>query len=285
MQLEYSSLKVRGLRKPLRFFHITDCHLTQITEEEALDERLKELAAKRTRHLTSITGQSPLQILDAQMEQAKKLDCDYVIMTGDIIDYATEANLSELKRVVRSTPVFYTLGNHDAYIPFCNCEELKKKNLSLVEVSVGQSVDVNCRQVDELLLVGINNADFQITKEQYRKVEEILQRGLPVLLCCHIPFYCDTLLEDTQEAWGSPIIIGCPEEVYRARPTYRSVELTSNEDTYAFVEMLKRADNLVGIVAGHLHFSHTDMFTETKPQFITAYSAGDVARVIELVPQ
>lgn len=283
MQLEHSVIPIAGLSAPLRLFHITDMHLTEVSEEDS--EYAKAHAIPRTRCFSLVQNMDTRTIFQELLEKSRQLNSDCVVMTGDIIDFPSKGNLACIKKSLSSLPsYFYTVGNHDWCYPIYDppTTEIRARFLPMVEKATGFSSGFVSKQLGEVLLVGIDNGYYQITQQQYEQVETALKQGLPTLLFCHVPLYCPTLCPDTVKVWKAPILMGCPEIEYKGK-SFGNNELPPQPITAAFLNLLQNAHNLVAIIAGHVHFSHNDLFAPGKPQLVTGCSAYNIGRIIDLV--
>ena len=209
---------------------------------------------------------------------------DCVVMTGDMLDCPSEGNLALLRETVGDA--FYVVGNHDWCYPidYPMNESTRQKYQAQVAQASGPPPRMLARELEGVLLVGIDNSDYQVTEEQAAFVERQLARGLPTLLLMHIPLFCPTLVEDTLRVWSSPIMMGSPQEQFPEAGVFGE-NIFPTPTTREFCAFLRQSKTLVAILAGHVHFHHEDAFAPGKPQLVTAAAAYDPvpARVVELV--
>ena len=102
LTLAYQHVKI-GLEKPFSVLHISDTHLTGAYESEGIDK--VSVAAKRT---CTFGGRQEEALRDS-LDWAKK-NVDYVVHTGDLIDFQSEANFDLVKRYYGEA-MFGAVGN------------------------------------------------------------------------------------------------------------------------------------------------------------------------------
>lgn len=71
MQLEHSVIPIAGLSVPLRLFHITDMHLTEVSEEDG--EYAKAHAIPRTRCFSLVQNMDTFTIFQELLEKSRQL--------------------------------------------------------------------------------------------------------------------------------------------------------------------------------------------------------------------
>lgn len=94
-----------GATEPFSVLHISDSHLTDVYPDES--ERKREISRIRTRQF----GGKQREALEDSLAWAATHD-DYVIHTGDIIDFQSRANFDHVKRLLGEN-VIGTVGNHE----------------------------------------------------------------------------------------------------------------------------------------------------------------------------
>lgn len=283
MQPAHSRIDIPGLRRTLRLFHLTDMHLTEALASDT--EYVRRLTVERRRVFRPQEAAPTEATYRALLVQAQALGADCVVMTGDILDCPSEGNLALLRETVGDA--FYVVGNHDWCDPvnYPMKEPIRQKYQTLIRQATGQPPRMQARELEDVLLVGIDNSNYQVDDEQAAFVERQLGRGRPTLLLMHIPLYCPTLVEDTVRVWTSPILMGAPAERFPDAGVFGE-SIFPTPVTRDFCAFLRQASNLAAILAGHVHFHHEDLFAPGKPQLVTAAAATDPvpARIVELAP-
>ena len=96
-----------GLEKPFSVLHISDTHLTAVYDDEP--DYLVEFAKYRAK----VFGGRQEEALRDSLAWAKK-NVDYVIHTGDFIDFQTRANLDIVKKTFgEESALAACMGNHE----------------------------------------------------------------------------------------------------------------------------------------------------------------------------
>jgi predicted MPP superfamily phosphohydrolase len=104
LSVGYATIHI-GLQKPFSIMHISDTHLTEAYPYES--EKKQTLKNSRT---TTFGGRQEEALRDS-LEWAKS-HVDYIVHTGDLIDWQSEANFDLVKKYF-GTNIFGTLGNHE----------------------------------------------------------------------------------------------------------------------------------------------------------------------------
>ena len=105
-----------------------------------------------------------------------------------------------------------------------------------------------------------------VTPEQVERFQEEVKRGLPIILCMHVPFISENIWRATCKFWKSGKNRFREKEVPQPTDDY----LTQLEDpvTRDFIAYLKQEPLLKGILAGHEHFTMQERFSPTAIQYI-----------------
>ncbi|MCL2519227.1 MAG: hypothetical protein FWF15_11760, partial [Oscillospiraceae bacterium] len=151
--------------------------------------------------------------------------------------------------------------------------ETKQQNILKFEKFLNkEDAEVSVLDIKGYRLIGFENTSggYQITESQYERIVNALHTDRPTILCTHVPFYTETLTEDTVKYWKSNIVMGSPD-------------FPPNESTQKLLDYLSTETNLVvAILTGHIHFNHEDYIFGTIPQYVTALSAEKNLRCITL---
>lgn len=281
--IEETVIRIPGLVRPSVLLQITDSHLTA-TDDRA-SEYTKRMAEERTACFARYPDAGTHELFRRALDAAADAKADCLIMTGDILDFPSGANVEELKKLLDDygREWFFVTGNHDwsrAWID--GREERRGDDLELLSAFLNPHTGYEVKEGNGVRLLGIDDSDYQITGEQLEFFREQTADGTPCLLFMHIPLFLPTLLADTLKIWRSPIMTGIPEDVYTDRTDAIHAPLPS-ETTKQFCRLAGRLENIYGIFAGHLHFSHTDVLESGRKQFVTAPGFEGGGRLIRLV--
>ncbi|MBQ7924304.1 MAG: metallophosphoesterase [Clostridia bacterium] len=256
--VEKQILKLRGIKNTYTFFHISDAHIVYARDTD--DEADKQLAAEHT-DKWNIADIPPIEAFYQALALVKAQRNDGLFITGDCVDYIHPSCIEHLKETLTATglELFYVYGNHEGgsyvetvpdthvYYPYYK---------SLMRGTPACWV----KDYGEMLIVGIDDSDREITHEQYDFLESQIARNLPIILLLHIPLYTESLAPSVREKWG--------------RDGVQYFTLGSENDTpltQAFCKRIQAADsNVQAVFAGHTHVSHTGEFAEGRLQFVAA---------------
>lgn len=274
-----TTLKIPGLTNSYKFLHVTDTHVCAVSAEEGASmnqTRYQYLLARRNAFVSDgIYAEDRLPLL---FDYADKIDADLLLLTGDLIDFPSEKNLSVLFGNVSrvKTRSLFCLGNHDwtfaddymsanavaTYIPRFNELTNGDPYFSYVEY-------------EDLLVVAIDNSTDVVTQATVDKFFALYEKNKPIILMLHVPFHVDTLEADVRAVWGGRNItmgIGAMGSDWQSViDLYTSVCLDENTP-------------VVAVFAGHVHFNHEDVFSNGVPQYITSNGFTGDCRVITVSP-
>lgn len=245
-----------GIKRKI-IYHISDLHLNEYDEysDSREIENAKKMTAeweclrenfslKHNEPYGDIQKQSPKTHFKNLINYAK--DGDALILTGDMLDSISGANIRLSDRLLKDFPhpLFAVCGNHD-----------NGNTTASDSVFANINKPIRIAEFDDIILVGINNSNRIITKEQCDAVIKVFNMNKPVIIAMHIPFMTD----DTHDIFmgiGDGFRInydGCPAENLEM--------LTIIKDN---------ADKCIAVLAGHLHFSVSGKIASGVPQFIAS---------------
>ena len=279
----FTTIPVKGLKKEFKILHFTDLHASEFTEAEAgkmPPNRLAYIEIRRT-HWAGGRSFVSAEALPMLIDYAKEIQADLILMTGDIIDFPSEANLTLLKTCVDScrVPVLYITGNHDwSYADDYHTENAATAYLPRVD-AVSGCVDHAAIYEDETVLVcAVDSGLHRIREETLEAYLTAARRakamGKALILALHVPVHAETLVEDTVRVWRQELTIG--EGAFGA----------DDPATMAFYNAVAVESDLAPdvVIAGHVHFDHQDIFPNDTPQYITDIACDGHCRVLTLIP-
>lgn len=275
--VEYT-VEIPGLDREYSFLHVTDTHLTLSYDEElTTNDRISE-QNERNAQFTAVTGVNSADRFPYFMRYAKALGVDRITASGDIIDYASNKNVHTAFRdnlAVSGVPFTYCFGNHDWSFRWDYISYSSRKRYANVLFPQYMGGDNYYEEVeyDDFILVSLDNSVDTIRPEELAKFRATNEKGKPVVLMMHVPFWSETLEGPTRDAWGHNILIGPGTDLQG----YSG----ATKEFYEYVE--SGESNTVAIIAGHLHFNHVDMVGDV-PQIITGDGYEGYTRLIRLVP-
>ncbi len=259
---------LKNIKSRKKILHITDLHACAVTEEElaSIAPIRAENLLMRRREFTADREYPPEDILHAMLLYAEEINADLVLLTGDIIDFPSRTNLELLRNEIKisSVPTLFIAGNHDwSFYDDYHTENAERDFVPyMCELSCGDSCFA-CVEWDDLVICAIDDSRDDVstvTQEKYFAcAKKAREEEKALILASHVPFYCDTLHEDTGAKWGKDLAIG-------------GEDIEENETTLNFYRMIAKEKELAPdlVISGHLHIPHLDVFPNGTPQLVTA---------------
>lgn len=262
LQLTYRTVEI-GLKNPFSVLHISDTHLTAAYPDET---QWLEFAEDRKRVFGGLQEHSLAEAL-----AWAKMSVDCVIHTGDLIDFQSKANLDLVKRYFGSVgELLCTAGNHEFH---CLPKEAGVKPTEAYNETCRAALDgaferdlrFAARTVNGVTFVALENVYGFFTEDQVRRFREVAAKGLPMVLCLHVPIYTDGI----RRTWGRFLAMGS-RFADAAVPAPEGDIRRQRDDplTREFVAYLRKEPLLKAVLAGHLHLFAEDRFSPTAMEYV-----------------
>ncbi|MBQ7379272.1 MAG: metallophosphoesterase [Clostridia bacterium] len=275
----YTTLTIPGLSKEYTFLQVTDLHSSaySTTEAEAMNANRRNYIAGRRGAFTDgfLLAEERMPYM---FGYADEIGADMLLLTGDIIDFPSELNMSMMYDNIKAlkTPTLFTLGNHD----WCFADDYLTPSAAATyipefnKMTVGEPADdmsVRYVEYDEFMIVAVDNSADYVTASTVDKFLALCEKGKPIILMLHVPLHVDSLVEDSTKVWGKDLGMGGDGGV-----------CAWNEDVQRFYAAVAEDENtpVVAIFAGHMHFTHEDVLPNGVPQYITSTAYTGDCRVI-----
>ncbi len=295
--VEETLLKVKGATAPTTIYMITDSHilLCDETDEPWLREYFTFARQWFIDNSTRDDEAEAHHIFEAQLDLVCREKPDVTVFTGDTVGAPTDRGIRYLTDACRRVGNYiYIPGNHD-WIPQKAVtdtgdlpEEARAAAVArFASVVSPEDFEFQVREVNGVLLIGMNTSNYQASARQVAQLKEQFRRGLPCVLFLHIPVYTEALGEAAKEGWGAPLATGVPDACFsdNTPPSIAKI-LKADENSRAFMELISRRDiPLCAIFAGHLHFSHASALTNGIMQYVVNMGYNGAIRKIEILPQ
>ncbi len=280
----FNTVTVRGLKNRRRILHITDHHLISVGEDEAehMSKRRLEKIAEQSKSFLGGSRLLPPETLAELMRYAEEISADLVLMTGDMMTFPSEENISILKRTPEgsSIPCAYIVGNHDW--SFVDDDLSTYAFLTyyprLMELSGGKD-GFAMREFDDFILALVDDAmDFvhpNAASEYYRTADFARAAGKPLILGMHIPLEAENATAKCVAVAGYDLCLGP-----NALGSYDPV-------TVGFYEAVAKSERYRPdvIFTGHMHFFAEDVLPNGAVQLVTDKSTYGSCRVADLIPE
>ena len=263
LALNYGTVNI-GLEKPFSILHISDTHLTAVYPNE--DEKKQQLHKIRT---TTFGGRQEEALRDS-LDWARQ-HVDYVVHTGDLIDWQSEANFDLVKKYF-GEGVVGCLGNHEfsqhmwlSEPKETGTEQYKDLTRKKLQEVFPYDIELQSQVVGGVNFVTLDDVYGYVTARQVELFRKEVKKGLPIVLCMHVPFH-------TENIWRADIRFWHDEKSrFRNVAPDPSGEYKRQQDdpvTSAFIAYLKTEPLLKAILAGHLHITIQDQFSPTATEYV-----------------
>ena len=254
-----------GATSPFSVLHISDTHLASAyLHESATKQHLAKVRCEQ------FGGRQEEALRDSLFWA--KTHVDYVIHTGDLIDFQSEANYDLVKELLGGN-VLGTMGNHE-YSPEMwltkpapsNDEPWKDRFRDTLAKVFPYELSFSSRVVNGVNFVLMDDAFGTVTARQVEQFNVEVAKGLPIILCLHVPFYTESMALANRHYWrknGGPF-----RSAERPEPSGDWKAQLTDKTTAAFIAALKREPLLKAILAGHLHMAIQDQFSPTAREYV-----------------
>ena len=277
MELIQSALEI-GLEKPLKILHVTDSHLAFADER---DNERKHALAKR------FSSQERERFFGEHLAYAKE-QCDLLVHTGDLIDFTSQANFDFARKVLSEEKVFFAAGNHEfsQYVGEAYEDRAYKMNsFREMQPGLGAPLFFNSRVLGGVNFVAIDNSYHQFEPWQLTRLKKEIAKGLPIVLCLHVPLFEQSLYERHIERSGkgsSCYLAGCDED-HLPDDEWRAIEIRPRGVTLETVDFIKSQPLIKAVLAGHVHFSFESALAPGMTQFVTGGGYEGIARKLTIL--
>ena len=263
LALNYGTVNI-GLEKPFSILHISDTHLTAVYPNE--DEKKQQLHKIRT---TTFGGRQEEALRDS-LDWARQ-PVDYVVHTGALIDWHSEAHFRLVKKYF-GEGVVGCLGNHEfsqhmwlSEPKETGTEQYKDLTRKKLQEVFPYDIELQSQVVSGVNFVTLDDVYGYVTERQVELFRKEVKKGLPIVLCMHVPFH-------TENIWRADIRFWHDEKSrFRNVAPDPSGEYKRQQDdpvTSAFIAYLKTEPLLKAILAGHLHITIQDQFSPTATEYV-----------------
>ena len=274
-----ATLTIPGLSKEYTLLQVTDLHASAYSNEEA-----KAMTAARRNYIAGRRNAftDGFMLSEERMPYmfgyANEINADLLMLTGDIIDFPSELNLSMMQQNIEAVkaPTLFSLGNHD----WCYADDYLSAGAAaqyipkLNALSAGKPCDdpyVKYVDFGEFMVVSVDNSTDSVTAQTVDKFLALCEMGKPIILMLHVPLHVDSMVADCTKVWGKDLGMGGDTGVCAWSPDVQRFYAAVAEDENSPV---------VAVFAGHVHFNHEDVLPNGITQYITSTAYTGDCRVI-----
>lgn len=271
LALGYAHIKV-GATAPFSLLHISDTHLTSVYDDES------DVKQKLAKIRTQTFGGCQEEALRDSLAWAKT-NVDFVVHTGDLIDFQSRANYDLVKKCFGTGAAkVASAGNHEfspemwmSAVKEEHTEDYKDLTRKDLQAAFPYDLQFNATVVNGVNFIAMDDVYGYVPPACVEKFHAEVKKGLPIVLCMHVPFYTDGIWRANTKFWTSSAQHGKPNFFRTAAvPDARGDYVAQQQDpvTREFIAYLKSEKLLKGILAGHLHITIQDRFSPTAMQYV-----------------
>lgn len=284
----------RGITDTIRLFVISDTHLHESDEREdpyrSFSDRM-EKGYNHTKHFKTLEATTPLEELAKSLEIAKKQRADMVLHLGDLISFPTELGAELALDLFEKSglPWYYVAGNHDWHYEgtYGDQDSLRRvwSPKRLGALYKGADILNYTIDVKGLRIILMSNGTNYMLPSQVDYLKESLQDGMPSLLMMHVPLWAEGQ-RDIDFTIGNPNWGAGVDKYYQIERREQWPEHHDQAD-YDFMDEVKRAgsENLLSVIAGHVHFYGMSYISDCLPQFTLKENASGAYMMVTLIPK
>jgi UDP-2,3-diacylglucosamine pyrophosphatase LpxH len=285
-------IKCNDIKEKMRLFHISDSHLSILdngkSELPEFTARMDAAYKDPKHYLTDIAGTKEKHF-EGILEEAKKKNVNLILLTGDIINNPTIANVQYIKARLNECGIeyIYTAGNHDWHFEGMegSSHTLRSKWVSerLKPLYNGENPLFSSKIVQGVNFISIDNSTYQVSSEQVEFFRDQSSNNLPIVLCMHIPVYQPlALTRNSASTIGDPRWGAAIDKNYVTEKRERWPESGNLKSTYEFLIELFACRKLLAVFAGHVHTARQSRISVSAYQYITTASLSGAYRFVEL---
>ena len=278
-----------GAERPFRAFHLSDTHIVRADATEK-DSRKVELAARRYPSMGFGEHYFDEAVHLARAENAMLLH------TGDMIDFVSNANLKYAGLAFGSDDWFVSSGNHEFSRYVGEAREdaaYKAGSWDRVQASYPNDLAFASRVVNGVNFVSFDDVYYNVAPDVLVRLEKEVEKGLPIVLMCHVPFYTPKHYAHNMEQTKGvcSYLTGTPDELvdtWGGRHDFpkgqewrdRAVQQRADAPTKEFVKYMKSQPLVKAVLTGHCHEYWEERITPSAIQYTaSATYKGECAAI------
>ena len=250
-----------GATAPFKALHVSDTHLNfwDVSDFYGNPEQESHFGRRWVRFPQAMTS------FCATLDYAERNKLP-ILHTGDLLDWNTEGNVSVLRRLLKGGEFYYALGNHEYHTSAGRESALTPEQArARVRTVIGNDLTVASRVINGVNFVAFDNGEKNLRAETIEGLRREFEKGLPVVLMCHIPQKYPEHFRQLGAETKRRILAGqgaTPEAIAAVKPLENDIWGTYDEKTDAFYRWLEQQKQLKAILCGHTHTEERGAFSE-----------------------
>ena len=261
LRVKKLELKV-GAARPFRAVHFSDAHIN-FSDIEEMYESKRNYAAGVRRY---VRFPQAIPSFYATLDYAASKPDTLLVNTGDLIDFGTRASYNFLRHNLKGREMLFAIGNHEYERADSSYDtDIALRRRRLAEAGLRQNFEFSSWTVNGVNFVAFDNAiagKGRIAAETRLAIEREFDKGLPVVLMCHIPPYLSNAFRESavQEKVDYALQQGYPQDVEIYLTRSRKERWIGDEETVAFWRRIREKDNFKAVLCGHCHWPWDEPF-------------------------
>jgi predicted MPP superfamily phosphohydrolase len=288
-----AEIQIRGLAKAITVLHVADSHISVRDDSEKAYHSYAarmDKAFVKVKHFKTGKTARPADHFVGLMTAARTRQVDLITLTGDIVNNPSKSSVAFVEKAVRDTGIesLFIAGNHDWHYEGekGTADELRKKWTTTALAPLYRNRDPLCYAVQSggINFVAIDDSTFQVNDKQLAFFKAEASRGLPTVLLVHIPLHLSCFAEGDVSTCGNPKWGWDNDRGYKVERRGRWPNTGNRKSTVAFVETVRKTENLVATLAGHEHCNRADALSTSTVQYLTAAACSGHNRIVTFRP-
>jgi len=242
---EEVNIHIDGIEGSYKLVFVNDMHIQVNNDEISVDS--KDYIEARIGTF-SADGTSTLEKWKEVPDMINSINPDFVAFGGDMVDFCSDANIKALSDGLENikAPYIYVRSDHDTE-PYWLANQDKEECTDRQNL-VAENSDVLVYDLGELIILGVNNSNKEMSEETYTQIKRVMEIGKPVIIVTHVPVEpsegdeLKTFSETNRD--GQHIYLGYTGD---RMPTYT--------ERYYLSEIYDDNSPVVAVLAAHMHKS------------------------------
>lgn len=274
------SLPLSGLTREYRLLLVNDLHLIaendpQVNEVDRATVAVRREAFRGPHGTADLYWEKLAPVLD-------NADADLIVFAGDMVDYASEQNLTLLRAGLSriKTPFVYLRADHDTGRWYTD-EHMPAEDVTRLHEEMGDNSVLHVWDLGEMTVVGWNNSTSKMTQTQadmLKLLSETTDPAKPMVFITHVPLRPEAderLLELSMDDFdGRSLLWG--SDCYHTPD-----DITAGALSLIYENKLPVSH----VFAGHLHFAYDGPLTAHCEQHVLAPAFEDNITIVEFIPE